>query len=100
MDKVVKTPYIESCKYLDGCVVERSANLEDSDYISNYGIHIIDDIPEWYNEKAIDLYKQDWITTNELNNDIGYDVEYSLDDADGYTKAFYSVSKKFKQMKL
>ncbi len=100
MDKTVKTSYIESSKYVDGCIIQHVANLEDSDYITDYGIHTVDKLPDWYNNTPMDLYLQDWIMTNELNND-GYGPSwYSLNTKEGKIRAFYTPREKFRQMKL
>ena len=100
MEKTVKIPYLESSKYCDGCINVHVANLEDSDYVDEYGIPIIDKLPDWYNDKPLNLYLQDWIMTNELNED-GYGTSwYSLDTKEGETRAFYTPREKFKQMKL
>lgn len=100
MDKTVKTPYLESSKYVDGCINQHAANLEDSDYITDYGIHTVDKLPDWYNDTPMELYIQDWIMTNELNEDGDGTSWYSLDTKEGETRAFYTPREKFKQMKL
>lgn len=97
MDKTVKTSYLG----FDGSIMpNRNANLEDSDYITDYGIHTVDKLPDWYNDTPMELYLQDWIMTNELNED-GYGTSwYSLDTKEGKTMAYYTPREKFKQMKL
>ena len=100
MDKTVKTPYLESSKYADGRINQYAANLEDFDYITDFGIHTVDKLPDWYNDMPMELYLQDWIMTNELNED-GYGPSwYSLDMKKGETLVFYTPREKFKQMKL
>ena len=97
MDKTVKTSYLD----FDGSIMpNRNANLEVSDYITDYGIHAIDTLPDWYNGIPMELYLQDWIMTNELNEDGDGPSWYSLDTKEGETLAFYTPREKFKQMKL
>lgn len=97
MDKTVKTSYLG----FDGSIIpNRNANLEDSDYITDYGIHAIDTLPDWYNDTPMELYLQDWIIANELNEDGDGPSWYSLETKEGETRAFYTPRIKFKQMKL
>lgn len=100
MEKAVKIPYLESSKYCDGCINGYVANLEDSDYVNEYGIPIIDKLPDWYNDRPLNLYLQDWIMANELNEDDDDQSWYSLETKEGETRAFYTPRIKFKQMKL
>ena len=96
MDKTVKTSYLA----LDGSIMPNlNSNLEDSDYITDYGIHTIDTLPDWYNDTPLDLYLQDWIMTNEVNED-GGPTWYALETKEGETRAFYTPRMKFKQLKL
>ena len=99
MEKAVKIPYLESSKYFDGRISGHVANLEDSDYVNEHGIPIIDKLPDWYNDRPLNLYLQDWIMANELNEE-GSPTWYSLEAKDGENRAFYTPREKFKQMKL
>jgi hypothetical protein len=76
------------------------ANLENSDYVNEYGIPIIDKLPDWYNDRPLNLYLQDWIMANELNEDDDDQSWYSLETKEGEKRAFYTPRMKFKQMKL
>ena len=101
MDKTVKSQYLETDKYNDGQINSHKANLEGNDYLADYSsIHTIDELPDWYKDTPMKLYLQDWIMTNELNEDSDGPSWYSLDTKEGETRVFYTPREKFKQMKL